>query len=185
MQRKRHARGHTFISWTLFQKPFVDGLGLKNFKQLGRPDLHLVRVDDHRKLKFVILEEGSLEAAHASGLYGYPHEAEDQSKHSNFPGVLAPLQRFVLMADHLLLNQLLNVRGRMMKKKTPGRRIKRLVAAFWFPCVGTKDEGQEEAHASSSFSFADGGWKPKRKGWLTAERRGEKNSPRVCSFTSL
>ncbi len=60
-----------------------------------------MRVYDHRNLMIVVFVEGSLEAAHASGLYGYPHEAEDQSKLSNLPGVLAPLQRYVLMAEIL------------------------------------------------------------------------------------
>ncbi len=47
--------GSTFIAWTLFHEPFVVRQELKTFKIFRRSDLHLVRIDDHRKLKFVVL----------------------------------------------------------------------------------------------------------------------------------
>ena len=44
----------------------------------------------------MIVESGSLEAAHASGLYRYPHEVLDLI--DVLTGVLAPLQKDVFLA---------------------------------------------------------------------------------------
>ncbi len=62
----------------------------------------------YANLIHVVFGEGSMEAAHASGLYGYPHEILNRSKPSYLPEVLAPLQRWLLMTEVLPFNQLLN-----------------------------------------------------------------------------
>ncbi len=109
-----------------------------------------MRVGDHRNLMIVVLEEGSLEAAQASGLYGYPHEVEDRSRFPCLPRVLAPLQRLLLMADVLPLNQSLIVLGTRKKKDEDLRRIKAPAAFFLFP---TLEGGKEEEEATNTLDL--------------------------------
>ncbi len=61
------------------------------------------------------------------------------------------------MADLLSFNQPLIVLERRKKKDEDGKKIKSPCSLLLFPCVGAKEEDQEEGDASSSFPFADGG----------------------------
>ena len=77
-----------------------------------------------------------------SGLYGYPHEAVIRSKLSCLPGVLAPLQRLLLMADFLSFNQPLIVLERRKKKDEEEEEEESPRSLLSFPCVGRKKGGR-------------------------------------------
>ena len=101
-----------------------------------------MRVDDHRKLMIVVLDEGSLEAVQVPGLYGYPHEAGTD------PSFLSPrgassLAEITLMADVLPFNQPLIVLGRRKKKDEERKKIKAPAAFFLFPALEGRREDEE------------------------------------------
>ncbi len=83
-------------------------------------------------LIYVVFDQGSVEAAHASGLYRYPHEVLTRSKPLDLTGVLAPLQRWLWMAEVLSFESTFDWLERRKKKEEPKEQEQSPAAFFFF-----------------------------------------------------